>query len=502
MTESQNTTLQRVLFALALVFFALRFLWPGDTVYILDEAFMQIRLDEHFAAGTIPFSNSRGSSIPLPYGPGALWFYMVARLFTWKPQVIEIYHLCFQILGYGLFLRTVQKAYGREAAAWSALLVATSPLLFFFSRHPWDSTLYVPLAGAILFCLQKLKEGRHEFLLHAALGALGGYAVNTHLMFGPVFLALGATLLLWNLRKHTLRRARSWALLATFGAGAILVLLPYLIEAVRIAAAEHPLDHARAKNHWGDGRNLWWIFLRTTLFSSLFGARAMLDDLRVQFFAYVGQPFAFFYKVDIFGWVGKLAAWGAAFAVLARLARLRFDDDPLRIFAALAFFFCVIVFQYLNIPMAPHYFMPIWWFVFLGIALAIQNLRYLWRWIFLAFLTGTILVNGSYVAFAMVYLHKNKGARNMDASVAVSEQLRNLAWICDWGRAHGKTDVKIYKDAFLGEPAFDFLPKHMPECSGITTTLVTDPAAADILLHHPRDSQTSAALVADPTGKP
>jgi 4-amino-4-deoxy-L-arabinose transferase-like glycosyltransferase len=503
MTENQRQTLERVLYATAFVFFALRFLFPGDTVYILDEAFMQLRLDEHFAAGTIPFSNSRGSSIPLPYGPGALWFFMVARLFTWQPVGIVLWHLCFQMVGYFLFVITIRRAYGREAGAWCALLSATSPILFFFSRHPWDSTLYVWMAAAILFLLQKLKDGGREFPIHFALGLVGGYAVNTHLMFGPVLLALGFTLLLWNLRKHSLRRARSWQLLVTFGGAALLVLLPYLIEAYRISRVEQPFDHARnTNNHWGDGRNLWWIFLRTTIFSSLFKARAMLDDeaVRTQFFAFTGPVFAFFYKVDIFGWIPKLAAWGAAFATLARLARLRFDDEPLRLFAALSFLFILVVFQFLNIPMASHYFLPVWWFVFLGVALAIQNLRYLWRRLFLFFLAANILVNTSYLLFAITYLHENKGARNMEASVAVSEQLRNLRFLCAWGHEHGKAEVKAYKgpETSLGEPAFEYLPAHMPECAGVKITLVTDKALADFILHHPLDSRTSAALVADP----
>lgn len=502
MQENRATILEKALYAAACVFFALHFLFPGDSVYILDEAFQQLRVDEHFAAGTIPFSNSRGSSIPLPYGPGALWLFMLVRLFTWHPETIFFVHLALQMMGYALFVATVRRAYGREAGAWCAMLAASSPILFFFSRHVWDGTLFIWMTALILFLLQKLKDGGREFPLHIALGLVGGYALNTHLMFGPVFLALGATLVLWNLRRRSLRRARSWWLLFTFGSAALLVLLPYLIEAIRIAGAEQPFEHARTKNHWGDGRNLWWILLRTTIFSSLFKARAMLDDgdVRAHFFAFTGPFFAFFYRIDIFGWIPKLAAWGAAFAVLARLARLRFDDEPLRHFAALSFLFVVVVYQYLNIPMASHYFLPIWWFVFLGVALAIQNLRFVWRGIFLSFLGASILVNASYTLFAVAYLHQNRGARNMEASVAVSEQMRNLRFLCAWGREHARAEVKAFKgpETFLGEPAFDFLPAHMPECAGVKITLVTDKALADFILHHPLDSATSAALVADP----
>lgn len=497
MTDQQTTT-QRVLFALATVFFLLRYLWPGDTIYILDEAYVQLVVDKALAAGTIPLSNSRGSSIPLPYGPGGPLFYMVVRQFTWNPVYIALAHITLQISGSLIFLRAVARAYGREACAWIALAVATSPFLFFSARHSWDNTMIIPVAGFIVYLLQKLRDGGPEILLHALLGYAGGYALATHLMFGPVMLALGLTLVLWNLRKHSLRRPRAWVLLFAFGLGAAVILGPYLWEAFRIAREEKALEHTRTTHRWGDGRNLWWTFLRTTLFSSLFGARAMLDDVRTQFFAFTGQPFAFFYRIDLFGWFGKLAAWGAAGAVLFRLVRLRFDDEPLRIFSALSFFFLVLVFQYLNIPTAQHYYQPIWWFVFLGIALAIHTLRPPWKQAFLAVTAACLFVNGSYIAFAMAYIHQNKGARNMDTSVAVSEQMRNVRELCAWAKAHGKSEVKIFKDAFLGEPTLEFLPKHMPECQGITLPLVANKPEADFVLHHPADSETSAALVAEP----
>jgi hypothetical protein len=504
MDESHYTSTQRLLLALAVLLFALRFLWLGDTLYVLDEPLMQLRIDESFASHVIPLLHSRGSSIPIPYGPGAIWFFMVPRLFTWRPVGIVFYQLCFQLLGYAFFCRAVRKAYGREAFAWCALLLASSPLLFFLARHTWDSPLFVPIGGAILLLLQKLKEGGRELPIHAALGFLGGYAVNTHLMFGPVMLALLGTLVPWNLRRHSLRRRRAWVHLLAFGGGALLVLLPYLIAAGRVVLVEKPMEHARVNHRWGDGRNLWWIFLRTALFNSTFNGRAMLDDLRTTLYAYAGQPFAFFFRYDVFGWFGKLAAWGAAVAVLARLARLRFDDEPLRLFAALTFFFVLLVFQYLNIPMAPHYFLPNWWFVFLGVAVAIRSLRSLWKGLFLASLAGTILVNASYVAFTLAYLHENKGARNMDASVAVSEQLRNLREICAWGRERGKAEVNVFFEhgLGLGETTFDFLPKHMPECAGVAPKVVPQLSQADLLLHYRRDSQTSAALVADPAPHP
>lgn len=494
--------LERALYALALLLLALRFLWPGDTIYILDEAFLQIRIDEHFAAGTIPLSNSRGSSIPLPYGPGGQWFYMLLRLVHWHPVFLALCHITLQLGGALLFFRVIRNAYGREAGAWCALLVASSPLLFFFARHTWDNTLLIPLGALALWLLQQLDRrkgaGRdegaslREYLLHAALGLVIGYGVNTHLMFGPVAVAAGLTLFFRGWRRHGILSPRMWISLFTFCGVALLVLLPYLLEAFRIAREERPLDNARVKEHWGDFRNLWWLFQRTALFSSLFQANISFGDLKKEFSEFSGPFFAFFFYKDLFGWFGKIAAWGGAIAVLARLCRGRVEEDSLRLLAGLAFFFTLLVYQYLNIPTAPHYFNPVWWFVFVGIAYALTKLQGMWKMLFLATLTATIVVNVSYIAFATAYIHVNRGARNMETSVVVAEQMRAFRDLCEWGKQRGRNEVRVRKEVHLGEPGFDFLPAHMPECTGVKLTLVN--AGEDIVLRYDGQSPFSAAL--------
>lgn len=499
-------SLERALWAIAFLMLALRFLWPGDTIYILDEAFLQIRIDEHFAAGTIPLSNSRGSSIPLPYGPGGQWFYMVLRLFHWHPVFLALCHMTLQLLGALLFFRVIRKAYGPESAAWAAALVASSPLLFFFARHTWDNTLLIPMGSAALWLLYKLDRrkdetrdpgsARREFLVHAGLGLVIGYGVNTHLMFGAVAVAMGLTLLLRGLRIHGISSARMWISLFVFCGVALLVLTPYLIEAFRIAAEEKPLDNARVKEHWGDLRNVWWLFQRTALFSSLFQANISFGDLKKEFSEFAGSFFAFFFYKDLFGWFGKLAAWGGAIAVLARLCLLRVEADPLRLLSALAFFFTILVYAYLNIPTAPHYFNPVWWFVFVGIAYAIPKLQGWWKKGFLVSLLLCLLVNTAYIAFATAYIRVNRGARNMETSTVVREQMRMMAAACEWGRGKALSEVKVRKEVHLGEPGFDFLPGHLPECAGVKVKLVNANADLDIL--YDQRSNTSAALLLVP----
>lgn len=503
MHEEARSPLPKFLYAFAALMLGLRFLWLGDTVYILDEAFLQIRIDEHLAAGTIPFSNSRGSSIPLPYGPGGLWFYMLIRQISWLPIVNVVAHLLVQLVGFFFFARALQKLFGRDAAAWCTALAASSPLLFFFARHPWDNTLLIPITGILLWLLQKLEEGGSPLWIHLALGLVAGYGLNTHLMFGPVFVGLTLLVLYRNFRAYGWRSHRFYLYSALFGACALLVLTPYLVEAFRIARAEQPFENARNKSHWGDARNLWWIFLRTTLFSSLFGARAHLDDLRPVFYTYAGKIPAAFFKVDYFGWFGKLAAWSLAFSVLANVLRGRGEESLVKLFACFAFFTTLLVYQYLNIPMAAHYFNPVWWFVFIGIGAAILRLAGWWKRLFLATLAATMVVNVMYISLALAFIHENKGARNMEQSVAVSEQMRLMRELCAWGKSQGKPAVRIDKSAVaLGEPAFDYLPAHMPECQGVKLTLVPERTEADFRLRYSPDSSTSAALFADPAKQP
>ena len=86
----------------------------------------------------------------------------------------------------------------------------------------------------------------------------------------------------------------------------------------------------------------------------------------------------------------------------------------------------------------------------------------------------------------------------MEASVAISEQLRNLREVCAWANERHRTEIQVAKEASLGDPTLDYLPRHMPECAGIRVLLVPDKSRADLFIHHPLNSATSAALVFTP----
>ena len=488
----------RLLWLWVFALFALRFCFLGDTLFIADEPLFQLKIDQAFATGSIPLTSFRGSSIPLPYGAGGIWFYLLPRLFFWHPYVLVFYHALAMTLGALLFLWTIRRAYGGEAARWAGVLVASSPLLFFYSRHSWDNTLLLPVGAVALWGLHKLDQQKHEAWIHALLGVITAYALNVHLMFGPVAVALGLTLLWRGARLYGLRSMRFWTPLLAFGLAAIVVMIPYLVEAFRIMGVEQPLENTKFTKRWGDARNLWWLFQRTVIFSSVWGSRIYLEEVRAQFFAFVGQPLAFFFHIDLFGWFSKLAAWFTALVYPIQYLRGRVGFDPLRIFAFLSFALLLLIYQFLNIPTAPHYFEPVWWFVFLGVAITVTQLRARAKTIFLGLLVATALVNTAYDLSVLRYVHVNKGARNLSFSVVVSEQIRAVSEICVEAAARIPPVARVeIGEAYISGSSFVYLPAHLPECKGVKFEAARKIDAPNFRLRHPGDSETKADLIVD-----
>lgn len=494
--SADNFLLRRALWAWIIAFFVLRFFWVSDTIFILDEPLFQMRIDEHLAAGTIPLSSFRGSSIPLPYGPGALWLYMLVRLFTWHPYVIAAFHTLVVTAGALLFLRAIWQRFGEEAARYTGLLLATSPLLFYYSRHPWDNTMLVTVSAIVIWSLIRLEEKRKEILYHALAGAAVGYGLNIHLMFGPIAVATGLTLVLRALKFHSLRSREFWLPLLAFGAAAIAVLLPYAWEAWHIMQMEKPLEHTRHTVRWGDGRNVWWNLQRSVVFSSVWGARIYLDTVHQYFHQFTGRVPAFFFHNDLFGWFGKIAAVGVTLAYPIQYFRGTKPFDTLRVFAFLGLACVMLVLQYLNIPTAPHYFHSIWWLVFLGLAVAIPLLRGWGKKLFLATLLLTALVNSTYVMASMLWLHGNKGARSFQYSVTISEQMRAVREICTEAAARIPAEARVnLEPAFILGPSFPYLASHMPECRGVKFISGRPLADPTFVISHPKDSDHRADLI-------
>ncbi|MGE3261333.1 MAG: ArnT family glycosyltransferase [Bacteriovoracia bacterium] len=493
---SRPALLRQIIWLWLFCLLALRFVSLYDTVFIVDEPLFQLKLDEHIAQGTFPLSSFRGSSIPLPYGAGALWFYAIPRLFSWSPYGLIFFHILAVTLGAFLFLKTIHKKFGEEPARWSGLLMASSPLLFFFSRHPWDNTLLFSVAAVLLWCLVQLEEDGMEYRYHAVMGLAVGYALNIHLMFGPVALALGLTLIFRAWKMHGPSAKSFWLPLLLFGGCALLVLIPYLWEAFRIMQLEHPLEHTKYTKRWGDGRNLWWLLQRSVIFSSIWGSRIYLENLHPYFLAFVGQPFAFLFRNDLFGWFAKIAAIAVAVSYPVQFLRGRAKFDSLRLFASLSLASMILVLHYLNIPTAPHYFHSVWWLVFLGVAVSLTKLNGIGKKFFVTTIVLTALVNTAFILSSLAFFHINKGGRNFQFSVSVGEQLRAIREICVEANARipKEARVNLEKVWVLG-PSFTYIAAHMPECRGVTFSAHRELTNPNFVLTHPGDSDTKADIV-------
>jgi hypothetical protein len=497
MTEKLARAWARGIWVWVFALLALRFAFPGDTVFIADEPLFQLKIDEHMARGAFPLTSFRGSSIPLPYGAGALWFYYLFRLFSWNPFGLAVYHIAAVSLGALLLIRVLRK-YGEEPARWASLLLASSPILFFYSRHLWDTTLLLPIGACTLWCLQRLEDRRREILYHALLGAAAGYALNIHLMYGPVALALGFTLIFRSWKFYGIKSKRFWLPILAFGLCAALLLAPYLCEAYRIMGVEQPLENTKFTARWGDGRNFWWLLQRTVLFSSVWGSRIYFEGAQQQLLSFSGTILSFLFHIDIFGWFAKIATWFVIVAYPVLYYRGRAAFDPVRLFAFLSFVLILLVYQYLNIPTAPHYFEPVVWLVFLGTAIALVNARGVWKRFFIFTLVCTAIVNSALIISSLSFVHLNKGVRNMFYSVALGEQMRVVQHICVEAAARLPAEARVdLADTYISGWSFVYLAAHMPECKGVAFQSAHHLDAPNFRLRHPPDPSTKADLIVD-----
>jgi hypothetical protein len=344
--------------------------------------------------------------------------------------------------------------------------------------------------------LNKPGNKNYEYFLHAALGLIAAYGLNIHLMFGPILMALCLTLAWRDFFLYGIKQYRPYLLLLVFSFSFLLLVAPYLFEAYRITQQEGALEQTKFKERWGDSRNLWWLFQRTTVFASVWGARIYLEQAHNEFFAYAGRIFTFFFRIDLFGWFIKLAAWGAACYSLAMIFRKEKRPPLLMVFSVFSFLSVLLVFQYLNIPTAPHYFHPLWWFVFLGFCFTLARAGKALRIALQLACTATILVNVSFIVQSMRFVHENNGARTMTYSVAIHEQKRALTDLCRKARLRGLSHVKLdISSVFLMGFVFDYLPNHMEDCRGLVFEAKREPTNANYRFIHPADSATKADLI-------
>ena len=94
-----------------LVFF--RFIYLLDAPFVFDEPMMQIFADQSWQNKSIPLTGLMGSSLPFPYGGGAVWLYLIPKVFSSSSIAFLYFHTAFFCLGIVFFYFGLRMLYGR-----------------------------------------------------------------------------------------------------------------------------------------------------------------------------------------------------------------------------------------------------------------------------------------------------------------------------------------------------------------------------------------------------
>ena len=205
---------------LALVLGSVRFLWPGDVPFRLDETLvvrMAAKANENAVLGVHSVATPRSTSGPVP-----VWIYQAVlashvSFFTLWWLKVSIFTAALFYAGLRLlrslpFLRPE-----------TLILFGLSPYLWFYSRDLWDNSWEIPLSAVALssylgFCC---RPNRRDMLLTLVALTLG---LLTHLMMLAPLLGIAVHFVLFHRawgRRHT-------GFLLWVGAACGVVASPYL----------------------------------------------------------------------------------------------------------------------------------------------------------------------------------------------------------------------------------------------------------------------------------
>ncbi len=230
------------LLAFPLAATVLALLYPGDTVWLGDEAGLLALALQANAEGTVAVHGLTGS-MGVSYGALVVWFKQFLLHFTWNPVAIA---------GAGAVLAL--------AASWGALwrlarifhlpvgpvaaFFFCSPFVWFYLRQPWDNVYLMPLSlWYAVFLALCLREEKFAPVVGATVFLTA--MIYLHPVSAAVPAGFAAGLLYF--RRPMLRRD-CWKFLLT-GAGALLALSFWLVPLFRQyepgrGAPPHPAHEA------------------------------------------------------------------------------------------------------------------------------------------------------------------------------------------------------------------------------------------------------------------
>lgn len=495
-----------ILFLTCICFLFARLLSPGLAQFVSDEPKLAIQWDILREQGKITFVGLSGSNLATPYGALASWLYGFVKLFSHHPKYFALMQSSISVASILLVVAMVKRYTTGRLWLYFFAAIACSPYIFFYNRHPWDNTFIIPFTGflivAYLQLSQALSSGERGKVIFWSIGTgiACGLLVNIHLMAMILVLALVLALLL----QQVYARKGLSELLMPIGIGLIsfvVIILPYALEAMEVAKTLQTPTTRGDRTLFGDGRQLYWSFIKSNVHLSTFGVRNFWGPLAwSQFSEFVGDAFTFLYRKDIQGWPVKVAAFVFIFFATFRFFKRseKFKFYPLDFLMLTAFYGIVAAFWVLNIPVQPHYYHVVWWVgayafarAFMLIELKVLRVTLQAIFIFVCF------VNITYIANTMRFVHVNDGYRGINFGPSIYEQWDATTRLCELIRKmpdKKKYVVDLGKVEMFGEPLIHNM-RHKDECLGINTLFVRNWAdGVDIRARHPVAPDTSAKL--------
>ena len=479
-----------LLLAAAVLLLVLRFLYLGDVPFINDEPALQLLLEKHAAEGSVPSYGLYGSQ-PIPYGPSALWLYAALRIISTNSIFLFAAFAFLQTLALVFLYFAIRSFFSAKSAAWSVLLAASSPYLFFYSRLLWDNNLLVLLSAALLWLLSKwwgdYQEGAWRFSSVEWLffGLLSGLALNTHLMAG--FILLG----LWGFAFYLLRSMKAGAsqILKLFGvavAALVLISLPYLAAIYKLWPQISSSDFQR--------NALPAMDFVTTLFRSTW---YMGYESYFEYF-YRGSLEEFYTFAGGLRWLCDFhVSWVLRMAVLFILLRpffspKQFSAQPLRIWLSVFWILHCLGEFLAGTTGHPHYYISIWWLPFVVLAYLLTREGLMGRIIKLLTL-GVVLLNLGVLFLGMSFIKQNQGTRGQGYGPTLENQEALVLELCTAMQREGRDWVAIdWSQTQVFSHSIQYLMMRRPECQGLGVGFAP---GAPIVLDYADSPPGSAKLV-------
>ncbi len=486
-----------ILSSFAIVALALRFFNLGGAPFILDEPKLQLLIDEAFQKGEVPLLGLLGSS-GVRYGPTAAWIYSIVRFFTDRPEALAATLGATIVVAILLLSRWVERHFDRESACWFLALAASSPVLFFYSRTSWDNPFLILLLSLMLLVLEKLIRSRFSIFSSVLLGVLLGLIFNLHFMaLGTCGIFVTLTYALARSPATYVERLRSCGIA---GAAALLVVLPYLLGVSR-SGASVVLTNSEPSPFLHQLRALWFSFLQSTQSLSSWKIEYFLDRVEKDFHASLSpfagfwifhNPFSWFLRVAalVFSFHAGLSCWKSIRNSRSLSMEQLWLSGSLLSWGAL-----LLVFEIRGAQPHPHYYLGIWWVIFLLVGLAIGSAKGRLKTFLRICGALTLALNLALLLTLFHWIAENEGTRGTRHGSSVREIRRVVNESCTHARSKNQSSIWMDNSGVaIFTPSLEYFFAHERACSGISLHFNAVPLVNPTRLRYPQNSKTDARI--------